>query len=433
MLATLPIQGCFSAADDREFTVKKGEMISALDLEVAPDGSLLLLAQIGMYYAREGEPEKYQRSNLHTVLYRRTSGAWSATPFKNLQTSENFFPSFLRDRDGAFRILVWDAGLAKAYGLQGDRWLPHATVRRPRSFGGNLWIADKNWNRNPQYGYKDDTTLYQVYWEDDGTAKLREGRSRQDEHTLGFGYTPLAFHSGTGYFALVGMDRDTAAGEWASRPSYRYWQKDMKEMETATLDGLDFRDTTLVGRGPGYRDQGMAWPSETFFAPYRNGTGLYYCLDTRCGILALDSSGAPASLEPPKTPPGRMTVELGSKLAPDTGGCIHGLEHYVERDTNGFVQPYEPPSKAGIVMVWDGCRGVKDTVSLWESPDGTPFLLLSRRFRLLPDGSPVLAALVQENPPYTARSRPESPLARTWILFAEKRQGVWSTRIIDNR
>lgn len=436
LLACLALQGCFSPVEEPEYNVKKGEMISGFDMEVEPDGSILLLAQIGMYYSREGAPSDYELSNLHTVLFRRAKGAWSATPFKNLQSEQDFFPSFILDRDGGYRVLVLDVGRAKSYGLQGNRWTPQATLRRARSFAGNSWRSDRNWNRSLQIGYKDDTTLYQVFWEDDGTAKLRESRGLQEVHTLGFGFVPLAFHAGNGYSALIGMERTTSDSGTVSHLALQLWREDPKNMSYFLLDGLisPYDTLDLPRNGFDNRNEWLIWPSEVFFAPYRNGTGLYYCREVDCRILSLDSSGLPAGIDVPDADPKSLKVDPSSKIAPDTDGCLHGVEQFFERDSKDAIIPQGGNVRAaGSVVVWDACRRKKDTVAIWESPTGKNFSLVSRRFRILPDGSPVIAALVQEEELFPSQTRAEAPLGRTWLILAERKQGVWSTEVVYSR
>lgn len=419
LLAAAGLPGCFGGGEDADpYTLPKGEILANPSLEVEPDGSVLLLAQSRMLYAHNNPVEEWDRGirsrNRHSILYRRSNGSWNATPFKNLQREDNSFPALLPVPGAGYQALVWDAQVLKRYAFKDGAWSRRQTLTLPYETQHPGMMASGNWRRHPSLAWTSDTTWLQadyIYRPNEGSYETRllempSGRAvRVDTGSLSL----LSLHGDGALRSVFGyvtrMLRNKSHPDSVEyRTMWSYWRWRAGDT-AATRHVLDLDMAT------GY--------FQSFFSTFRGRTALFLANQTEFRIYPLDASGAPGEPEIIDIPnDGRVLLSL---FAPDTAGCIHGLD-YVDNMSK----------RRPTFIHWNTCRPGLDTLGL-DGLAPSKALSVDARLRVDFSGNPIVALAVQETLDQPDRTIYGESYLPSWLLFARLEQGAWTTEIVDSR
>lgn len=416
--AAAGLPGCFGGGEEANpFTLPKGEVLSEAHLEVAPDGSILLLGESRMLYAHHNPVHEWDKRletrNLHSILYRRSNGVWTATPFKNLQREQNSFPILIPVPGAGYQALVWDTRALKRYGFKNGAWTRRQSLELPYELQHPNMMSVGNWQRHPRLAWTSDSTWLQADYTENSergsaTTRVLEMPSARPVQVDTGNLTLLTLHGEGAHRALFGYvtlftPNRTYPDSSEYRTRWSYWR--WREGDTvAARHDLDLDMAT------GY--------FQSFFGPYRGRTALFLANQTEFRIYPLDASGIPG--EPQVVPiPGDGRV-IATLFAPDTAGCIHGLDYVTTRENTrpSFVH-------------WNTCRPGTDTLHLDGLAPGKP-LSVEARLRVDHDGNPIVALSVQENIPEPRNIYGEQYYP-SWLLFARLEQGAWTTEIVASR
>ena len=412
MAALAGLQGCFETADeDSPYSIPKGQSIDGAQLEIEPDGTVLLLAKVAMYYAHANPLNEWEREpqmrNIESVMYRRTEGGWSATSFKNLQNQANALPIMIPDAQGRMHALVWNSTSIRRYRFIDGTWSPRRATAYPQYFQQMYQYSYRNWGRHPMVGIEDDTLVMTLEF-DPNTYQgimVRDGAApKAIQFDTGSAYSSVAMHVGKDYRAVV---VEQSAFNFGPDPTNAppklvlfHWLRGESEAEKVILSEGRVR--------------------ECFFSPYRGGTGLFVLQDTAFQVFRLDETGKPEF--------GVRTGVPGPALkgmpmvAADTAGCYQGLSETtdIERRVPSFTS-------------WNSCQPA-DTLALNLPLVAGPaeyYRTTSIGFRIGPTG-PVAALVITkgENDPNKSFSRGRQP---SWLYFAELRNGQWVVETVANK
>lgn len=407
----LSLAGCFGAEpDDSPYTVPRGEAFESLQLELDQDGTPIILAQAGMYMAHKDpapdnpEENRVWAHNFRSILLRRSEGSWSATNFKNLQPGTGSFPTLIPGPEGRFHAFLSDGEDIKRYVFGNGGWnrVPGTEglnqIERWGSFGSG------NWNRYPRLAVAGADLLLTVHYDWEGYNWVMEGAHRRVELYDSGSLNPLAFHTGPGYRTLAAIGYNFASRMGANSTSkvhlYR-WAEGMNRAERQILDDLELGE-------------------EAFFARHQGRTALFVRSREKFLTFSLDDSGRVAGRDTLPLP--EFALNQYSMIAADSAGCLHGLS-------------YQPGNAGAFVRFayWNGC--VPDAVDTLRvpKPDSTRLYWSGNvNLRIGPDGNPVAALIVRENPPPSDLGV-QNRVPPTWLYFAEYRGGSWHLEKVDDR
>lgn len=111
--------------EENGYVIPAKPEIDRADLEISPDGSPLVFAQVGMNYAtaaqlNQWEPRFAQR-NVQCIAYAPGAGGWQSHPFRNLQPYAGG-SYLLRDAKGRILALVENLHRHILYAYTGSDW-----------------------------------------------------------------------------------------------------------------------------------------------------------------------------------------------------------------------------------------------------------------------------------------------------------------------
>lgn len=409
MAASLGLQGCFESAEvDSPYSVPAGKTIESARLEIEPDGTVLILAQAGMFYSHKQpltEEEKIpQLRNLESIVYRRTAGGWSATSFKNLQSNSNSLPILIPDAQGRINALVWNSAYIRRYRFMDGAWNLRPKADYPEFFNHMTVFSDRNWGRNPYLGIESDSAFVMVdhFYESGSTGLVIRDRTAGKSFRIGsqWGHMPMTLHVGADYRALVTMKNQYREMNDSSLPQltlYR-WRR-----------GDTVPDKYLLAEG-NVRD--------CFISPYRGGTGFFALQDSIFHAFRLDAEGRPDSGTRTDAP---LSAQRGMPMfAADPAGCYKGLEEVTD-----------PERRVPVFIPWNTCREA-DTASLVlplvADPKGY-YRTTSMKVRLDASGR-ILAALVMTRGETDMDRGYYKPFQPSFLFFAELRDGKWTVETV---
>lgn len=417
-LGALVLIGCFgSEPDDSPYTLPRGESVESIQLEIEPDGTRLIMSQVGMYMAHNdpdpADPWSYQvyAHNFRSILHRRSTGGWSATAFKNLQPNASAFPTLIPDKDGRFQAFISDGGEIKRYAFGNGGWNRGAGTEWPRwieHWGG--FGAGQNWKRHPRIAVAGENLLLTVHDEWDGGIKfwVMEGKERRVELGDSGSLDPLAFHVGSGFRSLAARAYVQQIGNAREgyksvvELQYHRWKEGDGRSEKVVLD-------TLESLG------------DSFFAPYQGGTALFAAGLDLLRIYSLDDSGRVDGRDTVHLPVD--TATYNPIIAPDPDGCLHGLAWIPDTGKTSVRYAH-----------WNSCApGEKDTLSVPKPNPARFYLGNHANLRIAPDGTPVAAVLLREADLTDPSHQSQSWSDPTYLYLAEFRAGAWHLEKVDER
>lgn len=409
MAASLGLQGCFESAEvDSPYSVPAGKSIETARLEIEPDGTVLILAQAGMFYSHKQpltEEEKIpQLRNLESIVYRRTAGGWSATSFKNLQSNSNSLPILIPDAQGRINALVWNSTYIRRYRYMNGAWNLRPKADYPEFFNYMTVFSDRNWGRNPYLGIESDSALLTVenIYEGVGYGLLVRDGAVGKPFKLGTagGAMPMTLHVGADYRTLVTVSSQYMEMKDNSPPQLHLfrWRR-----------GDTVPDKYLLAEGN---------VLDCFISPYRGGTGLFALQDSVFHAFRLDAEGRPDSGTRTDAP---MAAQRGAPMfAADPAGCYKGLEEVTD-----------PERRVPAFIPWNTCREA-DTASLVlplvADPKGY-YRTTSMKVRLDASGR-ILAALVMTRGETDMDRGYSKPFQPSFLFFAELRDGKWTVETV---
>lgn len=410
LLACALLQGCFSSEGvDSPYTIPAGEEFETLEMEVEPDGTVLLVVRVAMYYGHNDSTQadftSPQMRNKHTIVYRRSAGVWSATPFKNLQMQVIAFPAFVPAADGRFHLFVWDGGTVFPYYFRDGRWYHRQALEDPRRFDLSHSMGGRNWQRHPWIAIPDDSTLLFVRYTEEYHSRIESSPARKAVKLSSQFIGPEAFHVAPGFQAVAGREpSERGLPDRGESLTYFHWRPGE---DSATKAQFRFLETIR----------------EVFFSPYRDGTGLFVAIDGFVYIIPLAPDGSPGLMTSHALPESLEAV--GNLFAADAGGCIHGIRSVGAKSPSGATLP---PRK---FLHWNTCLAPEDTLDIGEPPAGKSHYVYPMRFRMGPAGRPMAALVLHENPG-AGPVKPGYSINPSQLIFAEW-NGDWTLQVVDSR
>ncbi|HLP42889.1 MAG TPA: hypothetical protein VK465_15375, partial [Fibrobacteria bacterium] len=282
LLAATALWGCTAPEEnDNPFTRFRGEVFQSLQLEVDTGGDLLVMTGLGMIYEYQGKDSAQVGStrtrNYHSVLYRRTKGSWSATPFRNISDGLFYLPSLVSDAEGRYHAFIKDAEKILRYRYEGSEWVRAEADRHESTQGVILGgseshlrtIAPKN----------DSGVVFCLRTREEGVevhGVAGGGGSFILDTNQSTGITEI--RAMPGFIGVLG-DKHALNGEetWkgANRwlPAYWYWHPDDSVATAVILPGSNIEQVR--------------------FASYRNGLGIFMVLPDGFYLQPLSSDGTP--------------------------------------------------------------------------------------------------------------------------------------------
>lgn len=415
-LGSLLLVGCFgSEPDDSPYTLPRGEFFHSIQLEIEPDGTPLILSQVGMLMAHNDPdpeiPHDFQVSaqNFRSIIHRRSTGGWSATAFKNLQEYPNAFPTLIPDAEGGFQAFLSDGGEIKRYVFGNGGWNRAPGTEWPMYI--DYWgrqSSGTNWNRHPRIAVAGADLLLTLHTDwGNGSFWVMEGKNRRVELTDSSNLDPLAFHVGDGFRSLAAIGHVRQSGNsrdgftYTSEIQYYRWAAGATKAERQSLGGLESM-------------------SEAFFSRYRGGTALFVPNRTTVAIYPLDDSGRLTGRESVPLP--EAVQSYFPIFAADTAGCLHGL--------NALPNIGEGSLR---YLHLNSCGEAADTLSLPKPDAGKSYTSGQINLRMAPDGTPVAALLVRQMQPFDSTSIFQNWSDPTFLYLAEFRAGGWIVEKVDER
>jgi hypothetical protein len=124
VLLSLLASAC-DTVDENGYVIPSKSSISGAELQIAPDGSPLVFAQVGMYYATAAQLDqwqpRYMQRNAQSIAYTPGTGGWQSHSFRNLQPYGG--SSFLlRSAKGQIEALVEHLHRHILYAYTGSDW-----------------------------------------------------------------------------------------------------------------------------------------------------------------------------------------------------------------------------------------------------------------------------------------------------------------------
>lgn len=406
-LGALVLLGCFgSDVGDSPFTIHKGEVFERLQLEIEPDGTVLILAQAAMYMAHNDPQTDWDRriqvQNYHSSIYRRTTGGWNATSFKNIQERPHAFPALLPAPDGIFQAFIWDGGQIKRMAHSDGSWNRIPGTEWPAWIEEGGTFGSQNWTRHPRIAVAGQNLLLTLHEHWDKGRWVSEGAGRKVHLDTGW-FSSTAFHTAPRYRALLGTCANAYIDEkmgFTTDPCYNIWR-----------EGDIRADRILLGSVKGAMDG--------FFSPYRGGTAIFIPTQAGTFIFSLDGDGKVTGSDTVPTPKDEFI--LGPMIASDSAGCIHGLN-------------YQPGTAAAWVTYihWNSCdEKALDTLAVPNPEPGRQYHGAAVKLRLAPDGTPTAALIVQEVTPFPLDV--VSSVPPSFLFLAELRGGKWILERVAER
>lgn len=405
--------GCFgSEPDDSPYTLPRGEAFHSLQLEIEPDGTPLIIAQVAMQMAHNDpdsslpEENRVAIQNYRSILLRRSTGVWSATAFKNIQPYPSDFPSLIPDSEGRFQAFLTDGGEIKRYAFGNGKWNRVPGTQGLQEIGqGGFSFGKMNWNRHPSIAVAGTNLLLTLHNDWNRNHWVMEGNDRRvmvDSSDL----YPVAFHSGKGYRSLAAMGYISYIGpnneiHSTSQLHYYRWAEGANRAEKQVLGGVQSQ--------------------EAYFARYRGRTALFASTREAVLIYSLDDSGRVAGRDSLPLPD--LTKMFYPVVAVDTAGCLHGLS-----------APSDSGDGAIRYLHWNGCGpGSVDTLSVPKPNPAKSYWGYQANLRVAPDGTPVVALVMREIRDTGSSFIIESWSDPTFLYLAELREGGWRLEKVDER
>lgn len=409
--ATLVTACFYGGGEDNPYTVPAGEKIESVQLEIEPDGTPILLARVAMAYRHQKPVYEWdtvpQTRNLQSIAFRRMTGGWSATSFKNLQENTSSLPFLLRVPGRGYQALVDDRQGIRRYAWQDGAWLRKPLDLSPPSYRFQSEFGYGNFRSLSSLAMADDSTevsISQNYHYDELQIEVLETRrpkirlpSRIRVQVL---HAEPGFRAFFGYEQLNEVDSRGYTMSSQSRPVYLHWSPGDTAVQRVNLDTSD----------------GL---SQARFGDYQGKTALYVTRRSGLRILSLGGTGKPES---------EVTIRFVEDGFPsqfhdiviDSTDCIHGLE--TESDSAFAIRRF---------LYHNDCSpDPADTLALPAASSGGFLSAFSTQLRVTAGGKAMAAFILREgvqgrNGSYT--------LFRSGLYFAEKRNGRWVVELVQER
>lgn len=110
-----------------EYDVPAGQTLYSAQAMSDTDGSILVMAQVQMFYSKRGTPGPWEprtvMRNVQTLVYAKNGGAWIAHPFRNVQRYFSGSSFLAADADGKTRAFVQDRVFSGMFAREAGDWV----------------------------------------------------------------------------------------------------------------------------------------------------------------------------------------------------------------------------------------------------------------------------------------------------------------------
>lgn len=402
--------------DGDRYDIPGGLVIDQASLEIEPDGSPVVFAQVRMYYATSATlsewESRYQARNVQCIAYTPGAGGWVAHSFRNLQPYSG--SSFLiRNAKGEAQAIIEHLHRLTLYAHKGPDWVVKKTI--PEVAGGYggygfnfpnnvqaVMVGDSAWETpdQPVAGNPPHPEL---------AVKRNDGSLIVLDTAYLFGNSLMLPGIASNYLILSSQPQYYDSLQTQQIICYRW-----------SLDPLDPNPRKQVLQ----LDHRAAY-GQFFSSQVQGETRIYYQLsqDSLAEFALRDDSlswlGYRISQMPADTSQSsRYKQYLGAALGVDPLGCLQSI------NITGAGRPASSDTLVTLTHS-SSCEAAIDTVTV-PLPAPGPFQPPIVQMRFAPDGSLMLSLAMVKliNTDYT---HPDDALPPSWLYLGRRSAaGKWT-------
>jgi len=412
ILASLLAVSC-NTEDANPYDIPARPVIAGASLEFEPDGSPLILAQVGMNYASSAPVSEwespFQTRNVESIAYTPGTGGWNSHSFRNLQSAQGE-SRLLRNSKGEIEALIENFHRLILYARKGTGWEvrnSHLQEAGKYGYGYESWgpgqlalVGDSAWEAKDASYAGNFTYLKLGIKRNNGTGFFLDSVSGIYRSLMITGketnYLILPFnppYDGSTPYEKVACYR------WSLDPANPNPRKQVLALENTVSYG-NFFSSQVLGETRAY---------------YRVGRDSLAEFAIRSDTLALLGYRLfhAFPVDTPTTSPYTNTFHMEG-LGVDPAGCLH----YIDIHTGGIAPS---PDTIPILAHSSSCEAAIDTVPLPQPIPGG-FEPMTFDVRFAPDGSLALAlALVRRR--IQEDYKPAQSLPPSWLYLARRDLG----------
>ncbi|MBW8886764.1 MAG: hypothetical protein JF616_03305 [Fibrobacteres bacterium] len=423
-----------NTGSENQYDIPAGQAILQANLEIEPDGTPLIFAEVGMDYAtaaplQEWEPRILQR-NSQAIAYTPGTGGWASHSFRNMEGESGGPSYFLRNFGGGIQALLQGLHRRILYAQKGTEWEVKKSI--PDKVGSdaepnfNMWhgdpivlAGDTAWEMPEELSTNNtgDTRFY---------IRLSNGTHFELDTAFQYGETLLLPGKESNYLILSYQpnnnsyppgngdpsrpeNTDPTIGQklicyrWSLDPSKPNPRKQVLQLDHPATYG-SFSYAQVLGETRVYYQLG---PDSLAEFGLRNDT--LALLGYRVFPGTIDSTGGYP-----------FKRYQGGNFNVDPIGCIHSMVagrpiDTTEADSAYFLNRYS------VLVHASSCEGTPDTIPVPRPASGI-FQFQISELRFDPEGNPMVALMLQTSVNANDYGSQQG-IPPSWLYFARRSAG----------